>query len=658
MKSLSPNMLAGDAIASRPRRPSLPRVSARLAAAGLCVAAVLALAAPAAAQTPALERVRLNDNRARAGLSNSNVLVIRLEARLAMWYPTGDDQPGTPIPVFAEMGRQAQVPGPLIRAPGGTDVIVVVHNALPADTITIHGLYSRPAVGAQYSDSIRLAPRAVQTLRFRLDRPGTYYYWGTTKGKAFNERYGEDAQLTGAIVVDEPGERTPRDRIFIIGAWVDSAASELNRHRGRELFVINGRSWPYTDRLVYERGDSVQWRVINASVDPHPMHLHGHYFRVNRRGNGRSDSLMAARDLVNTELVLPGETIALGWRADRLGNWLFHCHIPEHVTVRGALGMPREAPVVLAQAGQLHVDQSAAMGGLVVGIDVRMPEGDTTTVVITQPPPARRVRMDVRPNIGSTTSRPFYGIALDEGAVEPQLEAGQHVGPPLVLNRGEPVSIMVLNRTPEALSMHWHGIELESFYDGVPGFSGIRPNLASEIAPSDSFEVRFTPPRSGTFIYHAQTNEVKQQRAGIVGPLVVVEKGKFDSTRDIPVLVSSPSDSVDEEHAVLINGSLTPVAVTLRPALAHRLRLINITTGRPELRFELRRDTTLVTWRQLAKDGADLPAARRVIHPARQQLAIGETMDFEFFPTRPGTYLLEVRTPLGTLLGTLPIRVQ
>ncbi len=624
----------------------------------LGIAVALALASGAAAQTPPLERVRLNDNRARAGLSNGNILVIRLETRLAMWYPTGDDQPGTPIPVFAEMGRQAQVPGPLIRAPGGTDVIVVVHNALPADTITIHGLHSRPAVGAQFTDSIRLAPRAVQTLRFRLDRPGTYYYWGTTRGRAFGERYGEDAQLTGAIVVDEPGERAAKDRIFVIGMWADSAASELHRHRNRELFVINGRSWPHTDRLVYERGDSVQWRVINASVDEHPLHLHGHYFRVNRRGNGRSDSLLTARDLVNTERLLPGETMTLGWRADRLGNWLFHCHIPEHMAVRGALGMPPEPPALLAQAGQLHVDHTAAMGGLVMGVEIRMPEGDTTTVVMTQPPPSRRVRMDVHPNIGSTTSRPFYGIAFDENAAEPQLEAGQHVGPPLVLNRGEPVSIMILNRTPEALSMNWHGIELESFYDGVPGFSGIRPNLASEIAPTDSFEVRFTPPRAGTFIYHAFTNEITQQRAGIVGPLVVVEKGKFDSTHDISVLVSSPSDSADEERAVLINGSLTPVAVTLRPALAHRLRLVNITTGRPDLRFELRRDTSLVTWRPLAKDGADLPAARRVLHPARQQLAIGETMDFEFFPMRAGMYLLEVHTPLGTLLGAMPIRVQ
>src|SRR5260370_5725825 len=44
------------------------------------------------------------------------------------------------------------------------------------------------------------------------------------------------------------------------------------------------------------------------------------------------------------------------------------------------------------------------------------------------------------------------------------------IGPPIVLVRGEPVSINVRNRLPAAPSVHWHGIELENYYDGVAGF--------------------------------------------------------------------------------------------------------------------------------------------------------------------------------------------
>jgi manganese oxidase len=621
--------------------------------------AILVLSNSAASQVR--ERVRSNDNRARSGILSGNTLALRMEARIAEWHPQGDDAPGVAIPVFAEIGRQASVPGPLIRVPAGATVITVLRNAVPNTILTIHGLHSRPVVGAAFNDSIQLTYGQIQTLRFKLDRPGTYYYWGTTTNSAFGTRTGLDAQLTGAIVVDEAGERASKDRIMVIGMWADSAGTELNRHRIRELFVINGKSWPYTDRLSYERGDTVRWRVINASTDVHPMHLHGFYFKVRRRGDGRDDVAYGARgDLVNTERMLPGATMYATWVADRLGNWLFHCHIPDHFAMRGPLGFP--PPVALTQAGTIHPgNMSTEMGGLVTAIEVKPAEDDTSALAPTITPPqpmARRLRLIMRSNIGSTPPNPYYGVVFDELGLEPQADSGQHAGPPLVLTRGEPVSIMVINRTPEPSSVHWHGIELESYFDGVPGFSGMKPQLAPLIAPADSFEVRFTPPRSGTFIYHTHVNEERQHRAGLVGPLLVVEKGKYDPTKDVAVLVSSPSDSVEEERSVLINGSLRPMTIELRRGQASRLRLINITTGRPGLRMELRQDTTLVNWRPLAKDGADIPAADRSPRKGTQTLSIGETMDVEFFPTRPGEYRLEAKSTLGTVLGTVPIRVN
>jgi FtsP/CotA-like multicopper oxidase with cupredoxin domain len=621
--------------------------------------AIFALSNSAAGQVR--ERVRANDNRARAGILSGTTLALRMEARIAEWHPQGDDAPGVAIPAFAEIGRQASVPGPLIRVPAGATVITVVRNAVPNTILTIHGLHSRPVVGAAFNDSIQLTYGQIQTLRFKLDRPGTYYYWGTTTNAAFGTRTGLDAQLTGAIVVDEAGERASKDRILVIGMWADSAGTETNRHRIRELFVINGRSWPYTDRLQYERGDTVRWRVINASTDVHPMHLHGFYFKVRRRGDGREDFAYGARgDLVNTERMLPGATMYATWTADRLGNWLFHCHIPEHFAMRGPLGFP--PPVALTQAGRIHPgSMSTEMGGLVAAIEIKPAEEDTTALAPTNTPPqpaARRLRLIMRSNIGSTPPIPYYGVVFDSLGLEPPADSGQRAGPPLVLNRGEPVSITVINRTPEPSSVHWHGIELESYFDGVSGFSGMKPQLAPLIAPSDSFEVRFTPPRSGTFIYHTHVNEKRQHRAGLVGPLLIVDKGKYDPTKDVSVLVSSPSDSVEEERSVLLNGSLHPATIELRRGIASRIRIINITTGRPGLRMELRQDTTLANWRPLAKDGADIPAADRSLRKATQTISIGETMDVEFFPARPGEFRVEARTASGALLGVLPVRVQ
>jgi manganese oxidase len=92
--------------------------------------------------------------------------------------------------------------------------------------------------------------------------------------------------------------------------------------------------------------------------------------------------------------------------------------------------------------------------------------------------------------------------------------------------------------------------------------------------------------------------------------------------------------------------------------VAYRLRLINIATGRPNLSVELRQDSLTSTWRTLAKDGADLPAAVRSARVARSPVATGETLDVEFFPAAPGQYYLDARTRSGSLLATLPIRVQ
>lgn len=620
---------------------------------------LLLSAATATAQTSTPERARANDNRARAGVTMSGTVAVRLEARLARWHPQGDSAPGIVIPVFAEIGRQAQVPGPLIRVPGGTNVIVTVRNLVPNAMLTIHGLHSRPAIGAAFNDSIQLPPGAVRTLRFRLDRPGTYYYWATTTGRSFPFRTRDDSQLNGVIVVDEPGTRTATDRIFVISGMMDTLGSETSRRRSRQLFVINGRSWPHTDRLVYEKGETVRWRVVNTSADVHPMHLHGFYYRVQRRGDGRADSALARAELVNTERMMPGSTMMLSWVPSRLGNWLFHCHVPEHIAPRGPLGVALSPGA--EHAAHLSPNPAASMGGLVSAIEV-IPADDDTTAKLPPPlppQPSRFLRMLFRPNLGSTANIPFYGVAVVEGsAVPPDVDHGQRVGPPVILNRGETVSITVQNQLPEPTSVHWHGIELESYFDGVPGISGVRPNLATQILPRDSFTVRFTPPRAGTFIYHAHVNETRQQRAGIAGALIVVDRGRWDPTRDVPVVISAPSDSAEEDRAVLINGSLAPLAVTIRRGVATRLRLINITTQRPNISVDLLTDTAFAAWRPLAKDGADLPPAARTPRVATAQLSVGETMDVELSPTRPGDYRLEVRTRARTLLATLPIRVQ
>jgi len=296
------------------------------------------------------------------------------------------------------------------------------------------------------------------------------------------------------------------------------------------------------------------------------------------------------------------------------------------------------------------------MSGLVMGVTVERP---TLFSAMTDVLPRRRLRLLVRPDVSSTRSAPLYSFTLHETGPEPEVDGGRRSGPPIVLVRGQPVGIMVVNRTGEATALHWHGIELESYFDGVAGFSGIEKRLTPVVAPGDSFDARFTPPRAGTFMYHTHIDESRQQRAGLSGMLLVLEPGQpFDPARDIPILISSPSDPATEAARVLVNGSLGPPPLDLRTGVTYRLRFGNITTGRPGMRIAMLRDSVLAQWTWIAKDGADLPPARRALMPARQLISIGETYDFEVTPTEPGDMRLEMRTSGGRPLAEIVLHVR
>ena len=145
----------------------------------------------------------------------------------------------------------------------------------------------------------------------------------------------------------------------------------------------------------------------------------------------------------------------------------------------------------------------------------------------------------------------FHAAACAPAGSEPKRLPSARIGPPIVVNVGDPLSINVINRSAQPTAVHWHGIELESYFDGIAGFSGARSRLAPVIAPGDSFEARFTPPRAGTFIYHSHVDEVRQQAAGLTGAIVVLAPGqRFDPATDLLAVISGVFDAPDPAAAV------------------------------------------------------------------------------------------------------------
>jgi manganese oxidase len=439
----------------------------------------------------------------------------------------------------------------------------------------------------------------------------------------------------------------------VLGMWSDSIGGAVPHGRKRLLMVVNGRSWPSTERLSYTVGDSVRWRVLNASGDSHPMHLHGFYFRVDSKGDGSIDTTFAEarRPHVVTELLTPGQTMTMAWSPERPGNWAFHCHIPEHIMARGPLG-------TLAPESHVHITNHALQGmsGLMLGVTVKPKAGSPVAVPTAE---ARHRFRLVASERATTPGQPGFNFALGEGASAPTPDWSRAIGPPIIVTRGEPVSVTVVNGMTRPTAVHWHGIELESYYDGIAGFSGTNARLSPVIAPKDSFEARFTPPRAGTFIYHSHIDEGHQQPGGLTGAIIVLEPGqRYDPARDFVAIVTSPADSAAEATSVLINGRAEPPPIEMRVGVPHRLRIVNITVARPGMRADLWQDSSMVQWRLLARDGADLPAAvRDVARQARYALSIGETVDVEITPRSAAPLRLEIRANQGGTLGKLPIRV-
>jgi FtsP/CotA-like multicopper oxidase with cupredoxin domain len=599
------------------------------------------------------EAIAINDNRLPAGSLRNDILTIRLEARSGDWHPDRDSDPGLVVRAFGEEGKQPQIPGPLIRVPRGTVVHASIRNSLTEGTLVVHGLSEPGVAGA--GTTISIEPGATGEVRFVARVAGTYYYWGTTTGAETVERPGIDSHLSGALVVDDD-ERPANDRIFVLGLWrqVPRPGGIINKE-DLLRFTINGRAWPNTERLTYAVGDSVRFRILNTTVAPHPMHLHGFYFNVDSRGNGQTDRVFdpaSSRRMVVTERAGAGNTFALTWVPERAGHWLFHCHDNYHVLRNRALdGTPPPAEHLA------HVENHALemMGGLVMGIEVRPRPGERR---VAEPAVRRSLRLVARADTGGTEAEPAYGYQLHDGAKVSPAAGPLLPGPTIILRRGEPVSIMVVNELREATAVHWHGIELDSYYDGVSGYSGHPGRISPVIAPGDSFAARFTPPRAGTFMYHPHADEIRQQEAGLSGAIVVIEpRATFEPAKDVVLLLSTPRRAADRS-SVFLNGSTTPPAVDWRVGVRYRLRLVNIHTARPSMIARLERDSTLLTWKAIAKDGMDLPADQVSLQPARQQVGNGETFDFEFTPGAPGPLRFTVTSGVGVPLVTMAIQVR
>jgi FtsP/CotA-like multicopper oxidase with cupredoxin domain len=606
----------------------------------LCLGISLLAGICAADASPSLPAVIENQNHAAAGRLDHGVFTLRLELRRGLWHPEAPDGRAIEVMAFAEEGGPLQTPGPLIRVPQSTEIHASVHNALTTKMF-VHGLHLHPAKG---DDCLELAPGETKEVRFLAGEPGTYLYWAATENGTIATRFREDTLMSGAFIVDAPGA-TVSDRVMIIQLW----AKDLYRPTFDAVLSINGKSWPHTERLNAQLGEAEHWRILNATPLPHPMHLHGFYFHVDSVGDGETDHRYteAERRMAVTELVEAGHTFEMTWVPDRAGSWVFHCHILDHM-MRGYkapwLYGPDGPPASMQHTHDSDEDSMAVgMGDLVMGIHVADNKAHLVPASATVPPPATHKDLFVRerkssPYVPGGPGFYLQGVSTEVGAV----------GPPLVVTRGERTAITVHNELNEPTAIHWHGIEIESYYDGVPGWTGTPQRTTPQIPPGESFVAYMTPPRAGTFIYHTHWHDVNQLTSGMYGALVVLEPGqKYDPTSD-KVFVLGRGGVNEMKDPMLVNGSAQPGLMVLLSGQTYRFRFVNITPNDRQVDTSIRVNGHPFQWRALAKDGAALPPQQATMRDAVQVISVGETYDFEFSPKEPGDYEMRFCSDFGT----------
>ncbi|MES2133147.1 MAG: multicopper oxidase domain-containing protein [Bacteroidota bacterium] len=135
----------------------------------------------------------------------------------------------------------------------------------------------------------------------------------------YNANALSDMVTLNYAMLKSPGKTTlPKD------ALVKELHFELTGNMNRYVWSLDNKVVSETDKILIKKGENVRMIIYNGSMMRHPMHLHGHDFRV-LNGQGENAPLKNSID------IMPMETDTLEFNANVDGDWFFHCHILYHM---------------------------------------------------------------------------------------------------------------------------------------------------------------------------------------------------------------------------------------------------------------------------------------------------------------------------------------
>jgi hypothetical protein len=178
-----------------------------------------------------------------------------------------------------------------------------------------------------------------------MDHAGDYSAMSPAgrSGKRFSNDFsflGTDISSRGHLVIDGMGDRpgTPYQKlrakkksVLPEGKPVRQIRLTLDGDMERYVWLLNNKPLSERDNILIKEGEVVRFIMINRTMMHHPMHLHGHFFRV-VNGQGEYSPLKHTVD------VAPMSTTVIEFNANEKGDWFFHCHLLYHME-SGMAGM-------------------------------------------------------------------------------------------------------------------------------------------------------------------------------------------------------------------------------------------------------------------------------------------------------------------------------
>ena len=142
-------------------------------------------------------------------------------------------------------------------------------------------------------------------------------------GEADLNRYNANA-LADIVTLNYAMLKSPHKTNLPKDAPVKELKFELTGNMNRYVWSLNNKVVSEADKILIKKGENIRIILYNGSMMRHPMHLHGHDFRLL---NGQGDNA----PLKNIVDIMPMETDTLEFNANVEGDWFFHCHILYHM---------------------------------------------------------------------------------------------------------------------------------------------------------------------------------------------------------------------------------------------------------------------------------------------------------------------------------------